>query len=257
MEGGRAPRVEVMDDPALDADSHEAALRGLARINAWSGVTRTTWRALLGLSQRKRIATGSAAPFRVLDVACGGGDVAVGLNRCARRHARRTGERIVVDGCDVSGRALGFARERAAAAGLGDVRFFEHEALRDAWSFPRDDEGGGYDAAVCTLFLHHLTTADAVAVLRSMGEAMPWGGVVLDLRRGAAARGATWVGVRVFSRCGVVHADGPASVAAGWTRRELTAAALSADLAGARVSRCFPLRWKLVWPGTAEGGGVR
>ena len=90
-----------------------------------------------------------------------------------------------------------------------------------------------------------------------MGSAMPWGGVVLDLRRGRAAWAATWLGVRLLSRSAVVHHDGPVSVAAGWTRAELEAAAREAGLSGARVRRSFPMRWALTWPGTAKTTGGR
>ena len=120
IEKGRAPRVEVMDDPGLDAAAHEAALRGLARINAWSGVAATLWQALRPIAAAKRSAVGERfTALRVLDVACGGGDVAAALNARAQRHAKQGEAPMVVDGCDVSGQALVVARQRAERAARG------------------------------------------------------------------------------------------------------------------------------------------
>ena len=107
MERRFAP--ERMDDEGLDAASHGDALRGLRRINAVSGCVGALWRALRPLADR---------PLRVLDLAAGGGDVAIGL-------ARRAGGRVTIEGCDRSPFAVAYANERAQGA----VRFFECDVL--------------------------------------------------------------------------------------------------------------------------------
>ena len=65
----------------------------------------------------------------------------------------RAGVALHIDGCDVSPTAVEFAAGRARRAGA-DVRFFAADALRD----PLPD---GYDAVVCSLFLHHLADDEA------------------------------------------------------------------------------------------------
>lgn len=248
-----------MDDPGLGPAEHAAALRGLRRINAVSGVVGTLWRELRVRAERKRAAGNgsvSASGLRVVDVACGGGDVAAGLNARARRAGEEAA--VLVDGCDVSERALGVARENWSlkrpvreerGVGVGEPSFFVWDALSGEALV--DPKGNRYDVSICTLFLHHLETEQAAAVLRAMDAGCEGGGVVLDLRSGRWAWLVTWVGVRLLSRSRVVHYDGPASVRAGWTRAELEGAARSAGLADFRVSRSFPLRWKLVWGAAA------
>lgn len=238
----RGPRRELMDDPGLDPGDHAAALRGLRRINAVSGVVRTLERALRELAEP---CVGHMR-CRAIDVACGGGDVAVGLNVRARREAGDSDGAVMIDGCDVSERALALSRQAADATRLGDtVSFWRWDAMSGS---PLVGPGGRrYDVGICTLFLHHLETGQAVAVLRAMDEGCSRGGVVLDLRRGWWPWVCTWVGVRLLSRSRVVHHDGPTSVEAGWTREELENAARSAGLSDFRVTRSFPLRWKLVW----------
>ena len=220
----RVLEPEWMDDPDLDPDLHDAALRGLARINAVSGTASALWPAVAEAA----LAVGASPdrPLRLLDVACGGGDVMAAL----RRRADRVGLCLDCVGVDLSPRADG------GAARCVDVT--------------RDDLPGGFDAALSTLFLHHLDEPTAAAVLRRMAAAAPrvW---ISDLRRGRGAWLTAWLGTRCLSRSPVVHRDGPQSVAAGWTAAELAELADAAGLAGARIRRRPPGRLELRWEGMA------
>lgn len=228
----RRVEPEVMDQPGLDADAHHAALRGLARINRVSGSGKLLWDAL-----RPRLMRGaSRGPFRVLDVACGGGDVAGDL----WRRAKRDGVRLHVTGVDVSDLAVRRTNEAARHAGAeGEVVAMRCDVLQD--ELPR-----GFDAAVTSLFVHHLEPEQAVRVLRRMREAAPLV-VVNDLERSRSGYVAARLGTRVLSRSPVVHVDGPLSVKAALTLGELRDAAEEAGLNGARVVRRFPFRLVLTW----------
>ncbi len=81
--GGRRLVPEVMDNPGLDAAAHAAALRGLGRINAVSGSVRIVWRGIEAAA-RRRAASERGRALRVVDLACGGGDVA---GRCFEKSA--------------------------------------------------------------------------------------------------------------------------------------------------------------------------
>src|SRR5215471_12457430 len=127
--GSRVCEPEIIDQPNLDIGRHRHALRGLERINAWSGSVRLFWPALRALALRQ-----APRPIRVLDVGSGGGDVL----RKLRRRASRAGLAMVLEGSDRSAAAVTFAQERAAAAGA-DIRFFVADALQQ-------DLPGAYDA---------------------------------------------------------------------------------------------------------------
>ena len=118
----------------------------------------------------------------VLDIACGGGDVAISLSR----RASTVGLPLKVEGCDASEEALRFARGLAARRGAG-VTFFRLDALRDP--IPQ-----GYDVIACSLFLHHLDEDDAVALLRAMADAAGRGVLVNDLERTRAGYWLAWAG---------------------------------------------------------------
>ena len=100
----RAREAEVMDDPQLDERQHFQALRGLMRINLLSGTCATVWKSVAALAGQL-----NGQPLRVLDIASGGGDVAIGLWQRAQRY----GLDICVDGCDCSERAVVFATRLA------------------------------------------------------------------------------------------------------------------------------------------------
>ncbi len=219
-----------MDDPGLNAADHHAALRGLARLNRLGGGTESTWEAILLFSRRRGLRA-----LRVLDVACGGGDVLVEL----ARRAGRVGLELSIDGCDLSGQALEHARQRAAEAGMG-IHFFTCDALRDP--LPT-----GYDLVMSSLFLHHLTRAQSVLLLRRMAEAAGRMVLINDLARSRLNVGLVGLVARLVSRSPIVHADGPQSVRAAWSPAELRELCIEAGLPGARIKPQFPCRMLMVW----------
>jgi len=224
----RCLEPEWMDDPSLPSEQHRSALDGLARINRVSRSAASIWSVL-----RKRLKSVPGRP-RVLDVACGGGDVAVSLQRMAARK----GIRLSIDGCDISATAVRLAAARGRRFGL-DSGFFRHDALNG--SLP-----GGYDAVISSLFLHHLSNDDAVDLLRRMGAAADVV-VVNDLERGPFGYAAAVLGTRLLTRSPVVHFDGPRSVRGAFTLTEARNLAARAGLARARVKSVFPWRWRLDW----------
>jgi 2-polyprenyl-3-methyl-5-hydroxy-6-metoxy-1,4-benzoquinol methylase len=215
---------EVMDDPGLDPELHAGALRGLARINALSGSARSFWPAIRRL-----------APVRVLDLACGGGDVAV---RLAVR-AKREGVRAEFAGCDISPTALNVARRRAESAGVA-VEFFRRDLFADG-------PPAGYDVLTCSLFLHHLDETQAVTLLRQMSESAGRLVLVNDLRRSGVGLLLARVVTRVVTRSPVVHVDGPQSVEAAFTLPEVRSLAERAGLRGAEIRPTWPCRFLLTW----------
>jgi SAM-dependent methyltransferase len=229
----RDRRPEVMDQPDLDPDRHRQALNALRRINVLSACAATLYGPL-----RQLQADLGAAKLRVLDVASGGGDVAVRL----WRRAAEAGLDWRVAGCDVSPVAVGHAREYAFRE-AAPVHFFQLDALRQPIE-------GAYDAVVCSLFLHHLDDDDAVALLRAMARVNDDGSrlvLVNDLDRSLVGLWAAYVGSRLLTTSTVVHTDGPLSVRAAFTPAEAVELARRAGLANATVRRCWPWRWQLTW----------
>ncbi|OYV88703.1 MAG: hypothetical protein B7Z73_07975, partial [Planctomycetia bacterium 21-64-5] len=179
---------------------------------------------------------GASRPLRILDLASGGGDVAVGL----ALEARRAGVTVEIDGCDISPVAVTLAQAQACGAGLTQLRFFKHDVVRD-------ELPGDYDVVTCSLFLHHLDEADAVRVMRKMAVSAQRLVLIDDLRRSPLGYALAWTGCRMLTRSPVAQTDGPRSVRAAFTLDEVARLADQAGLGGFRLSRHWPQRFLLSW----------
>lgn len=221
---------EMMDDPGLDPLEHRRALAGLARLNRFSGSTAVLWKPL-----KQFACENPGRPIRVLDVATGSGDVPIGL----WRRAKAVGIPLIIEGCDISPTALNAATDQAADTGA-PARFFHHDAIREP--LPT-----GFDIVTSSLFLHHLSSDDALSLLRRMAEAAGSLVLVNDLARSRFNYLSVWFACHALSRSRVVRYDGPASVRSAFSPREALALAREAGLPGSSVRPHFPCRFLLTW----------
>jgi 2-polyprenyl-3-methyl-5-hydroxy-6-metoxy-1,4-benzoquinol methylase len=231
----RAAEEEMMDDPAIDSGRFIGSLDGLRRVNVATRSAHIVWPLL-----RDTAATISDRPMRVLDVACGGGDTIVTLSRWAKRK----GIALKIDGCDLSPLAVAHARNRAEEAGV-NTHVFELDVAAD--SMPE-----GYDLIMCSLFLHHLSAADATRFLRSACSMAERAVVVHDLVRSRFGYWLAWFGTRALLCNDVCRHDGPLSVSKAFTLREMERIAEDAGVDGAQLSRKFPGRFLWVWNKAAK-----
>jgi 2-polyprenyl-3-methyl-5-hydroxy-6-metoxy-1,4-benzoquinol methylase len=221
---------EIMDQSDLAPESHVHALRGLARINGWSGSARLLWRLIFAGARRW-----SVQRLSMLDVATGGGDVPIRL----WHKARRAGLELVIAGCDRSPQAIAYA-QRNARARRADIDFFP-------WDVVENSLPGEYDIVSASLFLHHLDEKRAIELLRAMARSARRLVLINDLVRSRSGYILAYLGTRILSASDVVHTDGPRSVAAAFTPEELEALARQASLDRARVTTHWPCRVLLEW----------
>ena len=227
----RHREAELMDEPSLVVSEHARALAGLRRVNWWSRSAAIVCPALRSLAAEYS----AERPLRLLDVACGGGDVTTAIGRWTRL----AGLPVRVSACDISSTALDIARHQAASNGES-IEFFQHDLLQQ----PLPAE---FDVVMCSLFLHHLDEPDAVRVLRSMADAAARAVLVNDLVRSRRGYLLAMFGTRLLSRSRIVHVDGPLSVAGAFTSQEALRLCEQAGLPGATISRHWPQRFLLIW----------
>ncbi len=226
---------ELMDDPALDEGEHRRALIALARIN-W--ISRTAAQ----LSRRcvRLLAAGHAAadaPVRVVDIACGGGDLTAAI---ARRLGAQLTRPIEVLGVDISDRAVTWARrQHAGRSGSASLRFTQADVLADGCP--------SCDVAVHSLFLHHLSDSKAAGLLREMDRASTGGGVFSDLLRSRLGLLLARLGTTFLARSRVARVDGPLSVKAARTFAEYRLLLTAAGLDRARIEPTWPERVCVSW----------
>ncbi len=217
-----------MADPTLDPREHVRALVALARLNAVSCTARRLWKSISAAAGQA-----GAGALRILDVACGGGDVTVSLWRLARKDRMS----VRIEGVDLSPVAVEFAtaraRRRGAAVAFRQGNFLEGDLSRD------------YDVVTCSLFLHELEPGSALTLLERMSRAARLLVLVDDLERSFACYVLVLAGAFALTRSPVVHTDARRSVRAAFRPREARELAEVAGLGNVRVERHWPLRYLL------------
>ncbi|GJM23369.1 MAG: methyltransferase [Planctomycetota bacterium] len=206
--GNRRRRDELMDDPALDAARHHEALEGLARLHRASFTARRIWSRLAPLARTQD------TPLRVLDVACGGGELLVDL----AQRARRAGLELEAWGCDRSDVALQHAENAAQRAGLS-AHFLQADVLHELPLHTPD--GAPYHVMLNSLFLHHISETEAFHLLTRLREHATRAVLVHDLLRSRAGWRWAWLGSRCLTRSPVVRHDALASVESAFSYSEL------------------------------------
>ena len=229
--GNRQRVPELMDEPGIDPAALDQALRGIARINAFSLTAGHLWRRIRRIVRKRQLTR-----FRILDVGCGNGDVTLGV----ARRARRSGLKAELFGCDQTSLAVEAARELARRAGLEQAQFFQANVLVD-------DLRGNYDIVVSSLFLHHLDETGTIDLLGRLRHVARHAIVMDDLCRSRVGYWLARWGCHLLTRSSVVHFDGPASVRSALTAREALGLAHAAGLQGATVKRRWPERFTLIW----------
>ena len=219
---------ELMDDSDLDPVEHVRALKGLQRINAWTGNALLAWRPIWKLLHEI-----DCRSLRVLDVATGAADIPIGL----WRRAAARGIELEIDACDISDTALEFAARNCVRA-KARVRLFRHDILQQG--IPEK-----YDVVFCSQFLHHLTNEQAAEVLAKMASAAMRRVVVVDLVRSQLNWLQVWLATRMLSRSRVVHFDGPQSIRAAFTTTELRALADPCNFGSLTIRTDWPCRLTL------------
>jgi len=224
-----------MDQPGLDERAHQKALAGIQRVNGMSRIGHVLWREIDRILTQRHL-----EKVRVLDLACGGGDLAIFLGR----QAIRRNIDFSIDGYDISRTAVAHAKAQAASSNASNVHFSVHDALNESFDERSDTK---YDIVMCSLFLHHLEEDQAVNLLQKMADAARHAVIVDDLRRTRLGYGLAWIGCRLITRSPMVHVDGPLSVQGAFTLGEVRSLAERAGYQNAQVVKHWPQRYLMTW----------
>ena len=188
-----------MDEPDCDPVRLRNTYAQFARVNRWlSG-----WRKVFERLLEPRLTPGAS----LLDIGCGGGDLA----RSLRRWSMAAGSPLEITAVDPDPRALAFAAQRTAPGEISYLQLTAEELL---------ERGGRFDFVVSNHLIHHLEESRLHAFLEAserLGRRLV---VHNDLRRHPAALLAFALTGPLFPRSYIVE-DGLRSIRRSYTPVEL------------------------------------
>jgi len=215
----RRDGAELLDQPGLLPEDVAANLADLELVNRRLG----GGQAVLAHVGPALAAVPAPATARVLDIACGAGDV---LRSLAQR-TRSEGRAMLGVGVDLNPLVIAYARARAAD--LPELLWVRANALRLPFA-PRS-----FDLVICSTFLHHLSPENAVALLEQARKLSRGWLIAADLGRSRMAR----LGFPALAWLAGFHPvtryDGGVSLRRAYTPRELAELARAAGLTNWRV----------------------
>lgn len=197
-----ADLIELMDDPDCDLKRLERTYGWFARLNPWLA----RWNAIYR-SRIRPILEASEAP-RILDLGCGGADLA----HLISRRAAQDGLGVEILAVDPDERAIAYALRQPLP---------DNVSIRSCSSSDLVDEGQQFDIVLSNHVLHHLEEPDLVAFLRDSALLSRNLVVHNDIRRDDLAWLSFWPVGLVAGLDSFILIDGLRSVRRAWHPEEL------------------------------------
>ena len=226
----RAPGPELMDDLTLATDALRQNLDELETINTWLG----GYQPVLDALRRLRPRFPAGRPLRVADLGSGGADTL----RHLARWARKNDVAVELTGID----ANAFMLEYAAAKS----REYPEISFRQFDIFSKEFQAEPFDVLTCSLFCHHFSDEELVALLRQWQQQAGLAVVVNDLHRHwLAYYSIKWL-TRLLGGSYLVQHDAPLSVARAFRRADWVALLARAGITKYELRWCWAFRWQLI-----------
>ncbi|WP_210520268.1 methyltransferase domain-containing protein [Hymenobacter terricola] len=226
----RAAGPELMDDLTLATDALRRNLDELETINTWLGGYQPVLNALHRL--RPRFPAGQ--PLRLADLGSGGGDTL----RHVARWGRKKAVSMELTGIDANPFMLEYAAARSLDYPEIDYRQFD--------IFSAEFQAQPFDVLTCSLFCHHFSDDELVALLRQWQQQARVAVVINDLHRHwLAYHSIKWL-TRLLGGSYLVKHDAPLSVARAFRRADWVALLARAGIKNYELRWRWAFRWQVI-----------
>ena len=139
----RSSENEKLDDLNLHGEPLYKALQSLEWVNRWFGNHRSVIKAILTIIKKEE------RPLRIVDLGCGGGDLALAVAKSLRQHKIE----CTITGIDGNANSLAYAKKKCAA--YTEINFIQADILSNQFSIQP------CDILISSHFMYHFT-ADAL-----------------------------------------------------------------------------------------------
>lgn len=226
----RSQRQEWMDSPVLSPQALKQAFQEIQWVNQNLNGTQVFLQALA-----KLIGPVPQCQYSVLDLGTGSADIPLALVQWGEK--RGIGFEVVA--VDNNATALAVGKEVVYA--YPEITLVEADAMQLAYPPNR------FDFVTCSMFLHHLPTPQAVALLQAMARIARIGFIVNDLERHPLAYWGIRLLGKLTKKSPVFQHDAPLSVLRGFTVQDFKHLEDLSGLPGLQVHRRFPFRIVATW----------
>lgn len=225
----RARGEEYLDDPQVNGSDLEQNLRELRFINHTLGGNSVTTSGL-----RDVLKSRIQKHWKIADIGCGGGDI---LQLIAKEF-RRQKISFSLAGIDMNENILRYAMLNTID--FKEIQYLKQNVLSDEFDATR------YDIVNATLFCHHFSDEDLIALFTKLRKQVKVAVIINDLHRHYLAYHSIRILTKLFSKSYMVKHDAPLSVLRGFSRKELLALFTKAGFTKVEIKWCWAFRWKVI-----------
>ncbi|NVJ87231.1 MAG: methyltransferase domain-containing protein [Algoriphagus sp.] len=225
----RSTEKELMDDLDCSGEELNQTLRELKTINRWLGGNHVTTLGIQRLINQK-----PQERYQLVDIGCGGGD----MLRVISDWAEKQGLPIDLEGVDANPNTIELAKTRLSdkpSIVLSVQNVFDEDFQKEKASI-----------LSCTLFTHHFTDEELVALLRVFQEKVSLGIVINDLHRHPFAYHSIRLLTRIFSKSKMVKNDAPLSVLRSFSKEDWKRILGKAGIKNYSLRWFWAFRWQLL-----------
>ncbi len=201
----RSEQVEIMDDLDFQGKEMKNLLDDLKRVNKWLGGISIT---IDGIEKLLK-GTPKNESLVILDIGCGDGEL---LRKCAD-YGKIHGYNFQCIGIDFNPNILEYAKKKSDS--YQNIKFQKIDVFLEEELIPN------CDIALCTLFMHHLSTQNMEALLKTLLNKSKKGLVINDLHRSKIAFHLFKVISMFIIKTKTAKHDGLVSIARGFKKSEL------------------------------------
>lgn len=228
----RSSTIEIMDDLECDGEVVFQTLRELDVINHWLGGNAVTINALKKsweIIPKEEIIT-------IADLGCGSGEMLRIISKLAERENRK----VKLIGFDANNHIVNYARKHS--------KDFSNVSFETTNVFSKDFQNQKFDFVLATLFMHHFSETELVALFSSLKKQTRSAIIINDIHRHPFAfHSIKWL-TQLFSHSTMVKFDAPLSVLRAFKKSEWIAVMKKASINNYRMKWKWAFRWQLIIP---------